>query len=90
MFPGGRSFCFKNGSPYFCNKADGKKRTTSRIYRRQENEEGSMRVFGERLQWIGLGRISTLGRQSAVGAVFAQVRLPYPVQPVPQLNTWFF
>ena len=35
---------------------------------------------------LGLGRISTLNRQSAVGAVFAQVSLPDPIQPVPRIS----
>ena len=59
----------------------------------KRKEEGrALRASGERLQWIGLGRISTLARESAGGAgfffflflVFAQVRvaLPYPIQPV--------
>ena len=54
-----------------------------RVSRRgkKKKSEGALRVFGERVQRIGLGRISTLGRQSDVGCfVFAQVRvaLPHP------------
>ena len=69
----------------FCNRGDGKRDEEDKvknIQKSKKEEQEAMRAFGPRLQWIGLGRISTLGRQSAVRAVFAQLKLAYPIQPL--------